>query len=198
MFLFLPLCSRRRRLVRPLLLSLLASKLQPGGLLRVATDVEGYSEHTKREVARYNSLSPKPPTFNKEREEQEEQEREEVLSLSSVSSSSSSVLRPPQAAAPARTPAVAEDEVGLDVFEERITSRRADQTPQHVCGQQQQQQAGGDGQSRSRLCSGGFFARWEGGETAHRPMSRPLTKYEEKAKGAGRRVRDFRYRLELE
>lgn len=36
---------------------------------------------------------------------------------------------------------------------------------------------------------------WRGGETSERPAWRPLTDYERKAREAGRRVRDFRYRL---
>lgn len=38
---------------------------------------------------------------------------------------------------------------------------------------------------------------WVGGETVERPPCRPVTKYEEKARAAGRTVRDFRYRLVL-
>lgn len=40
-------------------------------------------------------------------------------------------------------------------------------------------------------------ACWTGGETGERPTWRPVTKYEEKAREAGRRVRNFRYRLDL-
>lgn len=37
--------------------------------------------------------------------------------------------------------------------------------------------------------------RWEGGEASERPSWRPVTNYERKAIEAGRRVRDFSYRL---
>lgn len=37
--------------------------------------------------------------------------------------------------------------------------------------------------------------RWDGGEENQRPAWRPLTKYEEKAREAGRIVRDFSYQL---
>lgn len=45
------------------------------------------------------------------------------------------------------------------------------------------------------VASGVVALYWEGGEEVNRPDWRPLTKYEEKAREAGRRVRDFSYRL---
>lgn len=38
----------RRRLVRPLLLELLAHRMRPGGLVRLATDVDDYAAHIQR------------------------------------------------------------------------------------------------------------------------------------------------------
>lgn len=189
-------CSMRRRLVRPLLLSLLSSKLWPGGLLHVATDVEVYAEHTARVVAQQNSRSPKPPAFT------EEKETQGTLSGSIPS------RQPPTAAgvgagaagAVAAGSVAAGEEQRLGSLEER-TNRRVEQVSdaKSVGGARgaQRQQAGGEGQSSSRTSWEEVSVRWKGGETAQRPSSRPLTKYEEKAREAGRRVRDFKYRLEL-
>lgn len=197
-------CSLRRRLVRPLLLSLLSSKIRPGGLLHVATDVEVYAEHTARVVAGQNSRSPTPRDFT------EEKEAQSPLSRSFPS------RQPPTAAtattaATTRTTTVA----GAIVAAGSVTAgegerlgnpedrkkRRAEQVfganpVADACGPQRQQ-AGSEGQSSSRPSSEELSVHWKGGETAQRPPSRPLTKYEEKAREAGRRVRDFKYRLEL-
>lgn len=185
-------CCLRRRLVRPLLLSLLSAKLRPGGLLHVATDVEVYAEHTARIVAQQNSRSPKPPAFTGEREVKN------TLACSLPS-------RQPSIAAVAPPPA---GSVGIATGErERFGNPEerkrclGEQIPPAfsvvgTCGPQHKQ-AGGEGQGSSRSTSEEVWVRWEGGETAQRPSSRPLTKYEEKAREAGRRVRDLKYRLEL-
>lgn len=185
-------CSLLRRLVRPLLLSLLFSKLRPGGLLHVATDVEVYAEHTARVVAEQNSRSPKPPAFS------EEKNTQSALSCSLPSQPSTAAAAATAEAAEAVAAGEEESLGNLGEREKRLVEQTAPSKPVgDACGPQRQQ-AGGEGKgSNSRPSSEEVSVRWEGGETAQRPSSRPLTKYEEKAREAGRRVRDFRYRLEL-
>eukprot|EP00903_Cladosiphon_okamuranus_P008617 g8264.t1 len=173
-----------RRLVRPLLLSLLSSKLRPGGLLHVATDVEVYAEHIARVVAEQNARSAKPPAFTEEKEE-----KQNAISCSLPSQSST-------AEAVAAT-GVEGRRGNLGERKRRWVEPIPRANPvEDQCGPQRQQ-AGGEGRGSSRPTLEEVSARWKGGETAQRPSSRPLTKYEEKARKAGRRVRDFRYRLEL-
>lgn len=141
----------RRRLVRPLLLSLLSSKLRPGGVLNVATDVEEYAEHV-------------------------------VAVMSSVTSPSGQGLR---------SSSLMEEEEGLDHDNQKHARDAQHQLQlEHVTmmvkpPRQARTEAGRD---RAEAC-------WEGGEVVERPSWRPLTKYEAKAREAGRHVRDFRYRL---
>ena len=46
-----------RRVVRPYTLSLLSNKLENGGILRIATDVEEYAEHVKASISHHNAIS---------------------------------------------------------------------------------------------------------------------------------------------
>lgn len=171
-----------RRLVRPLLLSLLSSKLRPGGLLHVATDVEVYAEHTARVVKEQNSRfrSPKQRAFT------EEEETQSALS-------GSTPPQPPTAAA-----AAGKGEERPGNLDER-KNRRVERIPRaqpvgDACGSRSQK-ARDEGQGgSSRASREEVSVRWEGGETTQRPSSRPLTKYEERAREAGRHVWDFRYR----
>ncbi|CAM9130283.1 unnamed protein product [Scytosiphon promiscuus] len=171
-----------RRLVRPLLLSLLSSKLRAGGMLHVATDVEAYAEHTVRVMntmgAPENLLKPSSPSPS--------------ISIPSWS--------PPPAVELAQKEERNKAEV--ESREENI-SRRAGRLPLEndasdspVRSPQQEQQEGVKGDNDSGHPLDKIFARWLGGELQERPPSRPLTRYEEKAREAGRRVRDFTYRLE--
>ncbi|CAM9506859.1 unnamed protein product [Ectocarpus sp. 12 AP-2014] len=156
------------RLVRPLLLSLLASKLHPGGTLHVATDVEGYAEHTVRVIS----------TWTPEKR--------------------SKTARPTSSTTPSDTAAAEDTELGFQQlggvhWEEQLQGEKFADGMRG--GPQQQQRAGSNGDS-TRLVSE-VSGCWVGGETAERPSWRPFTKYEEKAREAGGRVRDFSYRLEL-
>lgn len=159
-------------------------------MLHVATDVEEYAEHTKK-VLISSLVPPKPSTANEEKQ--------------GMFSSSSSRRRPPQTAAES---AAAGKEDGLEhpearhtraVVEEQIPREETNNGAHRRPWQQQQQQAEGETECKMscRVLSDEVSARWEGGETAERPSWRPLTIYEEKAREAGRRVRDFSYRLEL-
>lgn len=167
-------------------------------MFHVATDVEEYAEHTKR-VVMSSLVSLKPSTVT--------EEKQNLLS-------SSSPPRPPQttpesvgAGATAATAATGGKKDGLDRPEARHTREVEEQitregTTNGACPrpwQQHQQQAEGEREynTSSRGFSNEVSARWEGGETAKRPSWRPLTKYEEKAREASRRVRDFSYRLEV-
>eukprot|EP00752_Nemacystus_decipiens_P005652 g5115.t1 len=178
-----------RRLVRPLLLSLLSSKLRPGGLLHVATDVQVYAEHTARVVAQQNSRSSKAPDFT---------ERKETQGTRSWSCAS---RRSPTAVVAAAISATAGNGERIDSLEEPryrwVEQKTPGAKPVGDAPGPQRKQAGGEWQSSGRSPSEEVCVRWKGGETAHRPSSRPVTKYEERAREAGTRVRDFRYRLEL-
>ncbi|CAM9352434.1 unnamed protein product, partial [Ectocarpus sp. 4 AP-2014] len=155
------------RLVRPLLLSLLASKLHPGGTLHVATDVDGYAEHTVRVMSTWT-----PEKWPK-------------------------TARPTSSTMPSGTAAAEDTELGFRQLggvhrEEQLQGEEL--TDGLRGGPQQQQREGSNGDTRLVSEVPGC---WVGGETAERPSWRPLTKYEEKAREAGRRVRDFSYWLEL-
>lgn len=157
--------------MRPLLLSLLASKLQPGGALHVATDVDGYAEHTVRVMS----------TWTPEKWPQ--------------------TVRPSLSPMPSRAAAAEGQELGLrQQLEERGVHRgehlQGEEFTDGMDGPRQQQQGAGSKGDSTRLVSEASGC-WIGGETAERPSWRPFTKYEEKAREAGRHVRDFAYRLEL-
>lgn len=185
--------SARRRLVRPLLLSLLSSKLRPGGMLHVATDVEGYAEHTKR-VVTASLLSPKPSTAT--------EEKQDMLSSSSSSLSPQTAVDTVEAAAAASAKEGRlkhpEKRHTRGVEEQILPGDTTDGGHRRPWQQRQQQAEDGGGRENSSSRSLSDEVRWEGGEAAERPSWRPLTKYEEKAREAGRRVRDFSYRLELQ
>lgn len=154
--------------MRPLLLSLLASKLQPGGTLHVATDVEGYAEHTVRVVS----------TWTPEKWPQ--------------------TSRPSPSPMPSRRAAAKDQQLGFQQLRgvHREEQLQGEEFPDGMRGGPQRQQQGGNNGDSTRLVSE-VSGCWLGGETAERPSWRPFTKYEEKAREAGRRVRDFAYRLEL-
>ena len=131
-----------RRLVRPLLLSLLSSKMRPIGVLSIATDVEEYADHVVR-----------------------------VMTMRPVLISSAPVDELSQGA-----------RSGADERQKELPATAV----AHSAAQ------AGRG-TATALSSGNV---WVGGEIAARNPCRPSTTYEEKARAAGRRVRDFRYRLE--
>lgn len=153
--------SPHRRLVRPLLLSLLSRKLRVGGTLHIATDVEEYGNHVLRVMAEAS-----PP-----------------LSLADTAAGDTAVSEAATTAAATEQARTREDggleAVELDIAAEPLEKRGvvSDTDRGHPgCGEV------------TVLC-------WEGGEEHARPEWRPSTKYESKAREAGRRVRDFSYRL---
>lgn len=175
-----PSCGPSRRLVRPLLLSLLSSKLRAGGALHVATDVQAYAEHT---VGVMETLETPENTL--------------------ISSSSSSSWSPPPATEPVRGEGKehrVESYDGGNFLRENHPTRETDDSgaPERSQRRQEQEEDKKIDHAGAGLASDvAFFpARWVGGEVQERPPWRPLTRYEEKAREAGRRVRDFSYRLE--
>lgn len=149
-----------------------------GGFLHVATDVQAYAEHTVGVM--------------------ETAETPEKL----IKSPSSSSMLPwsPQSA---RESAQEEHRKRAVETCDEGNSRRADPpaserdaTGTRGGSQWQQQQEEGERNTDAGLASDKVSARWIGGEVQERPPWRPLTRYEEKAREAGRRVWDFSYRLE--
>ena len=164
----------RRRLVRPLLLSLLSSKLRPGGMLHLATDVEEYAEHIERVMSeamrrpgkKHSELEPVSEAFSARGE------RGPAGFLSSGGRDPAEFLLSEQQH-PARFFLSGDDS-----------------------GKQPRSTAKMYGAEISVAAEMGVAgACWEGEEMLERPAWRPLTSYERKAREAGRRVRDFSYRL---
>ncbi|CAN0237822.1 unnamed protein product, partial [Laminaria digitata] len=154
-----------RRLVRPLLLSLLSSKLRPGGALHLATDVEEYAEHIERVM----SATTRP---EKKKQTESSYSPPPLPGTFSPKSLEGFLAR-------------GEESPAQFFLSVDFSARRPRKAP------------GGGVQAAEMMGVEGACLCWEGGETLDRPAWRPLTSYERKAREAGRRVRDFSYRLEV-
>ncbi|CAM9434653.1 unnamed protein product [Choristocarpus tenellus] len=158
-----------RRLLRPLFLTLLSEKLEEGGTLHVATDVEEYALHTMRLMGGGFSSG--------------EEGGDPVVLGAGVSG------------AAGKGEGDGFEEVSSGVDGDNCDSCTFDSYKDFELGEECE----GRHHHRLRRCgdqelsAGGWV--WEGGQLMTRPAWRPETKYERKGLEEGRAVWDFEYRL---